>query len=66
MQQKSNVNRQPAEFDLTKGDRVVSKSLGELDSLLLENSLLNQNSPNLAYPESRSAFSPKKLYISPK
>ena len=64
MQQKSNVNRQPAEFDLTKSDRVVSKSLGELDSLLLENSLFGQNSPELAYPEPQSTFSPKKaLYI---
>ena len=63
MQQKSNANQQPVEFDLTKGDRVVSKSLGELDNLIIENSLLGQNL-DLDYPKAQSSFTLKKaLYI---
>ena len=64
MQQKSSANEQPIEFDLTKGDRGVSKSLGELDNLILENSLLGENSLDLAYLEPQSNFTPEKaLYI---
>ena len=62
--QKSNANYQPIEFDLTKGDRVVSKSLGELDNLILENSLLGENSLDSNYLEPQSSFTPKKaIYI---
>ena len=63
MQQKSSANQQPVGFDLTKGDRVVSKSLGELDNLLIENFISGQNI-DLAYPQPQSSFTLKKaLYI---
>ena len=64
MQQKTNANDRPAEFDFTPSNSVVSKSLGELDNLLLKKSFSGDDSLDLAYSGAESNFVPQNgLYI---
>ncbi len=68
MTQKFSANDQPVKFNLSENDRVVSKSLGELDNLILENTFFNQNfnqdSLDVVDINVKSSFVPKKaLYI---
>ena len=64
MQPEYNSNYQGKKINLTENDGVVSKSLGELDSIILEKAFLNQDLPDLVDLEGRSNFAIENaLYI---
>jgi len=56
VQPEYNSNYQEKKINLTEKDGVVSKSLGELDSIILEKAFLNQDLPDLVDLEGRSNF----------
>ncbi|MEM8831729.1 MAG: efflux RND transporter periplasmic adaptor subunit [Cyanobacteria bacterium P01_G01_bin.19] len=64
MQQKFNADRQLNEFDLEQNDRLVSKSFGDLDRLILGNAFSSEDSPESADLQIQSKFVPQRaLYI---
>ena len=64
MNPKFDINHQPQESQLMQNSEVVDKLLGNLESIALENSLVEQDSSSLVHSSLNSGYVPQKgVYI---
>ena len=64
MNPKFDINHQPKESELIQNSEVVDQLLSNLESTILENSLLGQNDSSLAHSSLNSSYVPQKaVYI---
>ncbi|MBE9043286.1 efflux RND transporter periplasmic adaptor subunit [Pleurocapsales cyanobacterium LEGE 10410] len=64
MNQKSNINHKPEEIDLAQNSKTDNQLFTNLDKITLEQTFIEQDLPELAYPSVHKSFVPQKaVYI---